>query len=153
MQTQDISARRFTPVCFALVAVGVVLTGVGTWVAFVPPTREPASVTVTGDHGALAACVSRVLRNLPGLAPPADHGGAEPEPMVSVLTHPGSDATRVMYEGPSQLSFVVTLTEKDRNRTEARIVTIPSLDPGPLVKEAVQGRAKKDSRTGAAPKP
>ncbi len=151
MQTQNTSARRFTPLCFALVIASAALAASGTWIAFVPPSQDRVTVTVTGGHAGLGACISNALRVMPELAAAADRGSGT-GPMISVLSHPGSDATRVMYEGPARLSFVVTLTEKSPQRTEARVLAFPAFDPGPVVEKAVRGCADATARTGAASK-
>lgn len=151
MQTQDTSARRFTPFCLALVVAGAAMAAFGTWIAFVPPSQDRVTITVTGDHAGLGACISNALRAMPELAATPDRGTGTGR-MVSVLSHPGSDATRVMYEGPARLSFVVTLTGKGPRRTEARVLAFPAFDPAPVVEKAVRGCADTAAKADPAPK-
>lgn len=125
--------RRRKPLCLALIGAAAGGAVLATWLALLPLPHERRGTTVTGDRAALGTCLTRALRDSPDLA---GSSGIAP-PLVSVLNHPGSNASRVVYQGAVQLSFVVTLTESEPGRIETHLLTFPTFDPGEAVFRAI----------------
>ncbi len=133
METSNANCRHLTVPCLALAAAGAAGAALATWFVLLPPSQERPGVVVTADRAALGACLARMLRDAPELASPAGAGPA----LVSVLSHEGGDASRVVYEGAARLSFVVTLVESAPGRVQTRLLTFPAPDPAPAVDNAV----------------
>lgn len=141
MENPETTPRRFTPLCIAFAFAGATGAAVTTWLTLLPPTQERPGIMVSGERRTLGTCLSKALQQTPLLSGNPNTAGVNP-PLVSVLTHPGSKASRLVYEGSTRLSFVVTLTETAPGKVETRLQAMPPLDPGPAVDRAVATCAK-----------
>lgn len=135
---------RLSPLCLALAVFAGTGSAFGTWLVLLPRAQEQPGVTVSAPRTALGTCLSARLREAPEFTD--THRSRAQAPLVSVLAHPDSDSSRVVFEGSTRLSFVVTLTDAPGGETETRLASMPVFDPAAAVARAVTACSAPDGK-------
>lgn len=142
MESANTSARRLTPACIAVVLTTAAITAAVTWIAFVPRSNESPVMPVALAHKDLAECLAQTLKLAPGLD---GSGTGEPNgTTLTILADEPANATRVIYEGKTRLSFIVTITARGDGESAAPLTTIPMVNPLATVEKAVGDCARKN---------
>lgn len=111
--------------CAAFALLSAALGAASTWLALVPPAREPHPRVMTGSPAAIAACVAEKLGGGPWAGLEIVSG------QVSIVEDSRRHTTRVMFEGAMRLRVVVTVRPLGPGRTEVTPVPLPPHDPSP----------------------
>jgi hypothetical protein len=142
MESANTSARRLTPACIAIVLTTAAVTAAVTWIAFVPRPNESPVMPVALAHKDLAECLAQTLKQAPSLN--STSAGEPDSSTLTILADEPGNATRVIYEGRTRLSFIVTITARGEGESAARLTTIPTASPVAAVEKAVGDCARKN---------
>jgi len=140
METNPVASRSNLWPCISLGLLASALALTSLWLALAPPSREISSQQVTGTPGAVANCIADKLR-----AEPSGNGARDPmilQPQVSILSRSDDPMARVIIDGSIQVHVVISLNQSGAGRTEARLTTVPVIDPVPGLTKIVRACAQ-----------